>query len=698
MASRAATDPVAADSDGASSSTGSCGSSPGWFKTHGEIRPVVELGYLTAGNSFVVLDTIAVRTLFPGLRFTQATGEVVTLTHSATLDRRSEVEIVVRLHRRGWQGRGETVLRKTRATWYHTDALDLFVGPTARSIRMPWRGELARVHRPFFALEAPIKDLLEGAEADAATPCVAWLDHTTVRSWRRSGTTVEVRAVERKQFSDFILGNLRAVIEFPSEADAAAFSEALPPAETLTEGALQAAPDITRSKRIVWTPKVLAIVAVALVLIGFLIVGSVLGALAGDYVKVAYALLTSIAGISLLSWALPALLRTRRREFVDLAAKWPQVLCERSGADCQRESTRAADALRSMGVEVQPGTSSLEPVDAFLRSQSPESFNGTFALQLGLLAIARVLYLTGRKVDFWWEYHPDRRECAFRADAASLRLYPLTAVLAVWQMRDPEGLEQFAQTYARELQMRLAFRESLPAFVALGFTPAGWDAFSKFRHRLDGELAGSRSASQVRNRGAEVRETVLDYESVKLVLVEERTGETASSRFVPTFAFPWVATPVTAPAELEPPKEPYGRLAMLRVGPLTQPINVLLAPSGPHPGEGWASHDVELSGVVESASPLAGGPGQGGVQVTNVPLNEGSAQDSPVIQVLNARLVDVSEGRNAFNGLSVWRLVLSLGVFELPVVTRGDTWPTPPRTGQFFTGTVRVFARIPMLT
>ncbi len=639
-------------------------------------RRGVELGYLTAAGTLVTVDTLAWRTLFPGIRFAPASGTLQWLSGSIALERRSDVTIKVWLHRRGWGRAKETVLRETLATWYRGPGLDLFVGPKAQSIRVPWRGELAKVHRPFFALEGPIKGYLQSALAHEGAPCLVWLDHVTVLAWHRVGAAVEVSAVERKEFSDFILGSLTATIEFGSEVDAKAFCDSLPPGRDSVEPPRDGATDISRSKRVVWTPKVLGLVLAAAVIVGLVAVGATIGALEGEYTKAAQAAIGSVSGLALLSWALPALLRVRRREFVDLTEKWPRVLCERWGADHQAQAQRAAEVLRSMGLAIEPGRSPLTRVDAFLRALPPETFYGTLGLQVGLLTIERVLYLTGREMEFWWQYLPDRKECAFRVDAAGLRLYPLTAVLLVWQKDDPEGLEPFARIYARELQMRLAFRESLRAVVALGFTAEDWEAFSKFWPRLDGEIAARGNSALRRLDDPALQERILDYGLVKLAFIEE-VPEGDDRPPVPTVAFPLVSDPTRVSASVEPTDDDSECLAMIRTASAGSRLAASFPPFELESIEGAGIRGVEVWGVVQSAgdSPTEGAPPAG-------------------LTHLVGRVMEAAEGENSFNRLPMWRVVLDLGEFLLPVLARGDIWTRPPIPGDRFEGEVWIFARL----
>ncbi|OGS51403.1 MAG: hypothetical protein A3K65_00090 [Euryarchaeota archaeon RBG_16_68_12] len=655
----------------------------------------MELGYVAAGGHLVIVDTLGWRTLFPAFRLNPATATVDHLARPVPLERRRDVTVSVHLHRKGWGARGEAVLRRTRAIWHRGSGLDVFLGPKARSIRVPWRGELAKVRRPFFALEAPIKDHLKRAGAHGGSPCVVWLERSTVRGCRRSGRSVEVYAVERKEFSDFILGRLRATIEFGSEEDAAAFSEGLPPLTAPAELDRTIQPDITRSKRVVWTPKTLAIAVGLLLFSGFVTAGTVAGLLEGKYLDVARVLLPLAAGLVVVAAALHLLLRVRRREFLDLVDKWPRVLCERWGADYRTQAARASDLLRSMDVRTGPD---LSAVDAYLRSLPPEAFYGTLALQVGLMAIDRLIRLVGREVDAWWEYLPDRRECAFRVEAAGLRLYPLTAVMTLWQQRDPEGLDPFVRTYARELQLRLAFHETLPAFVALGFTSPGWEAFSKFAPRVDGELAGRGRVRLHRRDDVAVRERVLECGSVQLVLVEETAAEDSGDRLVPTSAFPFLTRPATAELKVDPTEDPDRHLAVLPLGGAGDHLIAWFPPAAARAAEtAHGTMPFEICGVVEAARTLAhletAGDG------TRIPLvsSEGPDGDgaNSALNHVTARVVGVSEGVNALNDSRLWLLTLDLGNLQLPLAARGDIWQQPPRPGEVFDGAIWIFLRLP---
>ena len=663
----------------------------------GALHPTrVELGYVAPGGHLVIVDTIGWRTLFPAFQLNPAAATVVHLTRTIPLERRRDVTISVRLHRRGWGAHGEVALRRTQAMWQRGSGLDLFVGRRARSVRAPWTGEFANVHRPFFALEAPIKGRLEGAKAHGGSPCVVWLERSTVRGVRRSGRTVEVYAVERKEFSDFILGRLCAVIEFASEEDAAAFSEGLPAAAAPAALDRAAEPDITRSKRIRWTPKWLAMAVGLLLFSGLVVAGTIAGLLEGKYFDVIRVLFPLGAGLIVVGAFFRVLLRVLRREFLDLVDKWPRVLCERWGNDYRTQSARATELLESMGVRTGPD---LSGVDAYLRSLPPEAFYGTLALQIGLMAIDRLTQLVGREMEFWWEYLPDRRECAFRVEAVSRRLYPLTAVMTLWQQRDPEGLDPFIRTSARDLQMRLAVHETLDAFVALGFTAPGWDAVSTFAARVIGEFSGRARVVAHPNEHGGVRERVLDCGPVQLVLVEEPAAGEVSDRLVPTFAYPFATQPAATDLPLGGDLDFDGSVAELPIGGEENPITAWLTPAATARtgGETPAMTPCEVCGVLETGRTLAHPDAEApGVRIPDVSRDRGDDDEpSAPMNIVTARVLEVSEGVNPLSESRLWRIVLDLGKIRLPFLARMDLWLQPPRVGEVLQATAWIFVRLP---
>jgi hypothetical protein len=668
------------------------------FKVPSHMEEIVELGYLTAANHLVTIDTLGWRTLFLAFRFDPGSGQLEHLGHTTTLDRGSLVTISVRLHRRGWAAPGEGFLRPTRATWYRGGGIDLFVGPKARSIRVPWWREFAKVHRPYFTTEELLGKAVKAAGAGRGAPCLVWVDRTTVRGSRRTGRTVSVDAIERKEFSDVIWGKLRAEIEFDSEADAIAFAEGLPADGPPNQLDAKIATDIRRSKWVVWTPKVVLAVFGGLAFFAFVIAGTIVVALEGRFEVAALGGLVDLVwGLWLFSRGFPMILRLRRREFVDFLEKWPRVLSERSGADYRAQSTKATAVLNAMGVLADPNVPDLAELDAFLRSLAPETFYGTFALQIGMFTIDHLVHMVGRDLEFWWEYLPDRRECAFRVDAAGLRIYPLTAVMTLWQRRDPEGLAPFIQLYAREIQMRLAFVDSLPAFVALGFTAPGWDAFDKFGPRVDGELAGRARTRTLQAKDRTLRERVLGYGSVEMVILESETGPD-QPRFVPIAAFPFVSE---RPAVLPAPSEDELERRLEGPTPDFPPDRVVAwaaASASILGGDVEPSGTIEVCGVVKDDAKI-------GVQAERAALDlpiPSISIDEPIEEAVGVPLVsvrvrvaDVREAENGFNGTRLWGLLLDFGGIRLPVLARRDAWPKAPAIGDILAGDVWLFARRP---
>src|SRR5439155_24721820 len=120
------------------------------------------------------------------------------------LKRVENVPVEVALHRPVWTGPAKRFLRPSRARLYRTPTRHYAIGPNSRSFRKSSWNRDPIVLPPWFSSgKVPQKQTRPGT---SSAFFVSFHDGA-IKGCRRDGLTVELFAVELKEFTDVVLGN-----------------------------------------------------------------------------------------------------------------------------------------------------------------------------------------------------------------------------------------------------------------------------------------------------------------------------------------------------------------------------------------------------------------------------------------------------------------------------------------------------------
>src|SRR5207247_2744188 len=130
---------------------------------------------------------------------------------------------------------------------YRTRTRHCVIGSDWRSLRRSRWSRDPLVYRPWYASRPVVQS---EARPGSGAPFFVSFQDGAVKGCRRNGATVELFAVELKDFTDFVLGKLRATLQFENEAVAESFARHYP--VILDLGGLESAVkvEIDRSRRI----------------------------------------------------------------------------------------------------------------------------------------------------------------------------------------------------------------------------------------------------------------------------------------------------------------------------------------------------------------------------------------------------------------------------------------------------------------
>jgi hypothetical protein len=652
----------------------------------------VEVGYLTPDSSLVVVDTMGRRTLFTAYRMLEREATLMFLGRPRPMEPLGEVRVSVWLHRRGYGRPGEPVLSPIPARLYRTSTSHVLVGGTARALRMPRRGSAAVVHHPYGSNLPDIDRSAGVVPPSKRAPAVLVVADASVKACQRVGRSVHLYGTEQKEFLDFVIGTLSATIDFPTEGAAEAFARDFPSVRDPRAVDPTITVDVDRSKRFVWSRRVLTAgkwYLLYLVLAESALVGAALrlGRFRPEHVGVI------AAGLALAAFLfLPTYLRQFRREQLDLEGKWPRVALERWAREGPAHAGAFLRVAREIGVPLDPETEDVGPLDRFLREQPPNAYFRGFAMEaaayLGEVALASM----GRDVAHAWRYDPGHGDVVLEVPSVDYWVSPIVPIAKVWLGKDPKPLGAWAKEWTEDFRLRVAFQDAA-AFAALGFPYGGWQDFEAFGARVRADLGPASPTTHVlQDRLFRVR--TLSYGPFEIRVVDVEVEGRLGVEFLPVVAIPFAAAAPTRFARPEgaSPRSPHREdIAFLRFeGCELEPLGVQVA-NYVETGPGFAdSVRIELRLLaVADAGRVVGARMRGLTDakdfLTPLERTPEGAPAGPYARVLG-RIADVAEAVNPFGGSEVWRLDLDVSGFALRVHVRKDRCDGVPAAGHHFQG------------
>jgi hypothetical protein len=277
----------------------------------------------------------------------------------------------------------------------------------------------------------------------------------SVKMCVRTGARVELYAVEEKEFAPFVLGKVRATLEFPGAAAAESFAAGFQGVQNLA--ALDAAVpvDVDRGRNVVWgRGAVLMTVGIA-ALYGITLAALFYAYSTGwtdDVVRLIGSLWT---GSVVFAWSSELLYHGYRRQFRDLLEKWPVVAYRRWAADAMGRAADFRRQMRSLGLSLPPTPAGLTALDRFLRNLPPETYFRTFAMDAAAYAGEVMMQMVGQPVAHAWRWNPEYEDVVLAVDAADDWVAPITIIAKVWVAKDPKTLDVWMWEQAAGIRARL---------------------------------------------------------------------------------------------------------------------------------------------------------------------------------------------------------------------------------------------------
>lgn len=664
----------------------------------------MELGYLTVEGCLVVADSLGRRILFKGYRPRESEGYVEILGQRRPLEKVATARIQVSLHRQGWAAPGEVLLRDSPCRLYRTKTSHWAFGADWESLaRRDWNLDPV-VYSPWYSGGAA-----KGSPARPrpGSPFVVPFADVSVKGCRRNGATVELYAIELKEFTDFVLGKLRATLRFESEATAEAFARQFPAVADLAALDSAVKVEIDRSKKVrrpkrapgtarkrrklskrnqrlvaIWSG-LIALAAVSIAALG-------LGA-------EALVILPAMVAAAVVTPAIQA--RGRNRiERLDLAAKFPANVWNRFAAQAPAHAAGFAFLLRDRGIELRPDVVDLEPVDAFLRSLPKETCIGIAVLGAGALVGQAFLAALGRKVETQWVWQPKDRVMVLQV-RNSYWISPLTWVFKTWTVKPKETLQEVFDLWAQKVRSSLAYGHRV-AFFALGFTPdTRIPEALMARVASDAERVAPESFV-IGDRHMHRRR--IPYGPFSVDLVDGELVGRRGPEFIPLVALPFAADATPMPARLDgaAPRVSTSddiaivRLAALPLVPLGVQIRnfVEVGPGfGSPPGE-VTLRLLAVSDKVDVVSPRVREtrPETKDYIVPLAPREDGLPTSS--YSTFLGRIEAVAESVNPVTNVALWKLSVDVSGLRVVVLVRKDHCPALPAVGSFASGNLWLVA------
>ena len=602
----------------------------------------------------VLADTLGHKARFRSYRVDESQKSFELLGKKRPLEALGEVTATVFLHRTGWAAPGEVVLQRSRARLYRGRTAHILVGGPRTAVTCLNERENPFVQPPYLA-----SGKQEAMPAPSETRTFVFIEDLSVKGVRSSGTNVELFAIERKEFLEFVVGKLRMILEFADGASASSFASNFLAADD---------------------PKFL-----------------------DDFTVVDISRGTEIVPPTTPPGSKPGPEWTHRRELVDLRSKWPGLAWNRWAENVPGHAASFALTLQQLGVQTDTMRVDLQGLDGFLRGAPPDTLFAAFVMDaaayIGMAFLATLAIRTRHR---WVSVPatPPQPGLVLYFDEINVYVAPVTWLRKVWELKDPTSLHAHVAQWTYEVRNALAFRAQ-PEFAALAFTRTVREGAKEFRDRIAAEARQAKSTSLVLGE-RHLESRVLPFGEFEVRYVTGEVIEPNSSRYLPVIAVPfaartqrWTGT-LDGASPLCPARED---VAIVRLdGNELVPLGVQLA-----------NYAEVGSSFVQRRGPLAlhalAAADKGQVLTPRVRQARPEVKDflapldgtetgvplSPYAQVLGS-IEDTAEVINPITGLPLWRLRLNVSGFRCEVLVRKDRCEGTPSRGNFFTGRVWLVA------
>jgi len=666
------------------------------------LRPAVELGYLSRDGHLILVESTGAAILFRAYRVLEKERVFQFLTLRRTMEPLGTLFMTAYLHRDGWGKAKEPLMKRSALRLYRTKTSHVLVGGTFKKLRyrVPVPGGPPPV-QPTFCPPARQPLLPEDQLVRRSKEICAIFHDASIKAVRRRGSVVEVFATEQKEYTDFVLGKVSALLEFPSESAAAAFAKDFPQTEDPASLDPSVEVDIDRSAR-GW--KALPARSRKAALAAFATLGllqllatawGLLYSPAGVAGAVVLDLLLGIMFIPLAAWVL-----AYRRETESLREKWPKVALERFAKQARGHAGAFVHIAQEMGIGLKADMLDVESLDTYLRGLPHESFFPAFAW--GAAAYTGVAFLAaiGRDVEHEWRYNEESGLVVLWFPAAQQWVSPFYVVRRVWLERGPERIHAFLEQFAQEIALRHAGAD-VPGLTVLGFLRKGWDDVDAFIERLPREVKGHASTTHVLGDNHFHRRLVPfgDFELQYVELELEMPGGPTQRPFL---LFPFSRHTTRLRATLEGTSEgvaPREDLAILRLtGNELVPLGVQIynyleiGPKGAEKG----TTEIDLLAVSDDAQAVT--PRMRAMREDAkdflAPLESSSdgIPRGPGASFMG-KVVSREEVMNPFTGIPFWRVSMSMLDLSLSLLVRKDLCKGVPEPGHFLAGSAWLVGR-----
>jgi len=658
----------------------------------------VQFGYLTEDAYLVTVDTLGFRALFKAIRINPQ-GAMQFLGRDVPMEGLGPVSVSAMLHRKGWRDPGEAVLKRTRAHLFRTATGHVIVGSTWQTLR-PLRWRSASVTHPYPWVFDPIPSRRGGGKPPPRSPCVLLIPDASVKACRIRGPVVELLAVERKELTDFILGKVTVRISFPSEEAARRFASDFPRVEDPADVDAGVREDVDRSKKLVWSWKLLARASPFTVSLAISL-GLTLFALAFLGPLSALRISSILGGVGIATWLyLPNHVREHRREAVDHRRKWPRVLVERWVRDVDGYAAEFWRNLRDAGVTLDP-LGDLGPLDGYLRSLPPDTVFGQHAWGAAALVGTYFLARLGRPIDYEWTWWEDYGTPVLRFPSIEYLFAPFTTVIKVWKRKERKTLDETVADVSRTVLRYAAFQSTAQKFAALGFFDKGWEDIDPFLEGFFAEV--ERIPPEPWPLGEDrCLQRTLSYGPFRVRYIEREVPGT--SRAIPIFAIPSYPEAPSMRASVEAMGweggVPQDVLVVRVEGHELLPLGVQVAnilETAPHLAEGASRVLVRLAAIADHAQMVTPRMRASRPEVTDAIAPTASTElGVPTVPYANllGRIVSVEELGNALRGTPLWRLELDITGLRLPLLVRKDRCEGMPEVGHHASASVWLVAEV----
>jgi hypothetical protein len=660
----------------------------------------VELGYLTSQRNLVVVESLGTRVLYKAYRVDESAERIDFLGFPRPLEFVSNVVATIYLQRDGWGAPGEVALRRTEMRLYRTKWSHILVGGTWRDLRLfHWRQDEV-VSRPFLSGDRPIQQVRGISIPSWKAPAIVLFSDPSIKACRRRDLVVELFATETKELTDFVLGKLTARLEFPSEDAAKAFERHFPRAENpkLLDPSVRV--EIERTRRVVWSRRVWRKLAPWLVslTVPYFFLLAIFASVGGLAFGLGIGLIP-LAGLFLVFYSR---LPRYRKERVDLARKWPKTVLDRWYQDFRQHAAGFAFGLKEIGVTLDLNTSSLAPLDRFLRSLPPDTLMGSFALGAADLLATALLGSLRRNIRFEWRTTADQGLPCIFFESIDLFVTPVARIAKIWELKDPGTLDGFVKYWGEEARSRFAF-SPLTEFISTGFLDRGWTDFQVFRERWSHDLESARTETRVIGE-SQFRRRRMTYGPFAIDFVELEALAPDGAEYLPLVAIPFcdLTQPLRITLEGAATKNPVREdIAVVRlagnelVSLGIQVRNYLDVASSIRSVEGPL--DIDAIAVCDRAQVVSPRMRQLRPETADflAPF-DATPEGVPTVPYATflGRVDRVREVTNPFHGTEFWHVDLGMPSLSLQILVRKDGCDGVPEVGYHLSGTVWLVANV----